>query len=76
ALRQGTRFRIVEAADPVLAEGFHAYETDSGLRWTNGDAALPAALFDGFDGPLELVLHVGCTTRYPSLGDAAVRGAA
>jgi hypothetical protein len=70
ALRQGTRFRIIEAADGSLTEGFHPFEIADGLRWTDGDAALPAALFEGFDGLMELVLHLGGTTRYPLLGCA------
>ena len=70
ALRQGTRFHIVEAADGALADGFHPFEPADGLRWTDGDAALPAALFEGYDGPMELVLHIGGTTRYPLLGVA------
>jgi hypothetical protein len=36
---------------------------------------VPQALFDGFDGPSELVLHVGGTTHYPLFGEA-VRTAA
>jgi hypothetical protein len=76
ALRQETRFRVMEAADPALAEGFHAFEPDSGLRWTDGDAALPPALFEGFDGPMELVLHLGGTTQYPLFADAVLRAAA
>ncbi|HVC59617.1 MAG TPA: Hint domain-containing protein [Acetobacteraceae bacterium] len=71
AVRQGTRFRVMEAADPSLADGFHAFEPDNGLRWTDGDAALPRALFEGFGGPMELVLHVGGTTSY--LADYPVR---
>jgi hypothetical protein len=74
ALSQGTRFRIIEAADPALTEGFHPFEPADALRWTDGDAALPTALLQGFDGPAELVLHVGATTRYPLL--AAVHGRA
>ncbi len=76
ALRQGTKFRVIEAADALLEEGFHAFEPDSGLRWTDGDACVPAALFDGFDGPMELVLHVGCTTQYVLFGEAGARAAA
>jgi hypothetical protein len=76
ALRQGTRFRVIEAADPVLAEGLHAFEPDCGLRWTDGDAALPDMLLQGFDGPLELVLHVGGTTQYPLFGETVARAAA
>ena len=64
AIRQGTRFSVVAAGDSRLKEGFHAPEPDSGLRWTDGDAVLPADLFDSFEGPTELVLHIGCTTRY------------
>jgi hypothetical protein len=67
ALSQGTRFRIIEAADPALTEGFHPFEPADALRWTDGNAALPAALSAGFDGPAELVLHVAGTTRYPLL---------
>jgi hypothetical protein len=63
-VRQGTRFRTTEANDARLADGFHAYEPDNGFRWTDGDAAIPTELFAGFAGPLELVLHVGGTTRY------------
>jgi hypothetical protein len=76
ALRQGTRFRVIEAADALLEEGFHAFESDNGLRWTDGDAGVPPVLFDGFYGPTELVLHVGCTTQYVLLGEADTRAAA
>jgi hypothetical protein len=70
ALRQGTRYRVMEAGDALLSEGFHAFEQDNGLRWTDGDACVPTALFDGFDGAVELALHVGCTTQYPLFGKA------
>ena len=76
ALRQGTRFRVLEAADALLEEGFHVFEPDNGLRWTDGDACVPPVLFDGFDGPTELVLHVGCTTQYVLFGEAGRRAAA
>jgi hypothetical protein len=67
AVHQGRRRHVMEAADPSLRDGFHGFEPDGGLRWTDGDAALPAALFEGAGGPLELVLHVACTARYPLL---------
>jgi Hint domain len=70
ALRQDTRFRIIEAADTSLTDGFHPFENADGLRWTDGDAGVPEALFEGFDGPMELVLHLGGTTRYPLFGGA------
>ena len=63
-IRQGTRFRIVAASDPRLAHGFHKFEPDPGLRWTNGDAVLPAGLFADLHGLIELVLQVGASTRY------------
>jgi ELWxxDGT repeat protein len=75
-LRQGRRLRVTEAADPILAEGFHGYEPANKLRWTDGDARLPAMLFKGFDGPMELLLHVGGAAQYPLLGEERVRQAA
>jgi len=72
-LRQGARFRIIEAADPLLRDGFHAFEQEHGLRWTDGDAAIPVRVFAGFAGALELVLQLGAATRYPAPGVAAVR---
>ncbi len=68
-LRQDARFQIITASDERLTNGFHSFEPDTGLRWTDGDGVLPAELFHEFDGPLELVLDVGCTTRYPLLGE-------
>jgi Hint domain len=76
AVRQRTRFRVIEAADPLLTDGFHRFEPVTGLRWTDGDAGLPMELFEGFDGPVELVLHVGCTAQYPLFGEAVGRTAA
>jgi T5SS/PEP-CTERM-associated repeat protein len=73
-VRRGTRFKVTEANDDRLVEGFHAFEADNGFRWTDGDAVIPTELFDGFAGPLELVLHIGGTTRYHS--DHPVRRAA
>jgi hypothetical protein len=57
--------RVMEADDPALGEGFHGFEPDDGLRWTNGDAGLPAGLFAGLDGPMVLESHVAGTTSYP-----------
>ena len=70
ALHQGVRFHVIESADELLTEGFYPFEPANFLRWTDGDAVLPEALFEGFDGPTELVLHVGGTTRYPLFGVA------
>ncbi len=63
-VRKGARFRVATADDDRLIDGFHTFEADNGLRWTNGDAAIPGALFAGFSGPVELVLLIGATTRY------------
>ena len=44
--------------------------TDSTTRsragWTNGDAVLPAAQFDGFEGALDVELHLAATAAYPA----------
>ena len=69
-LRRGAGLRVIEADEPRLTEGFHAFEADNGFRWTDGDAVLPAELFAGFDGDIEVELHVGCTAHYV---DGAVR---
>ena len=61
---------VIEADNPLLSQGFHAYEPANRFRWTNGNAVLPVALFErpgcitGFD------LKVASTTWYPLLGDA------
>ena len=73
-LWQGWRLTVMEASDPALGRGFHEFEPAEGLRWTDGDAILPASLFEGFNGPLLLELHVAMTTRYPV--DRATRTAA
>ncbi len=75
-LRQGTRFRVMEANEPLLVEGFHGFEPEGCCRWTNGDAAVPQQLFDGFDGPAELVLHLGGTTQYALLRELPREAAA
>ena len=69
-LRSGAQVRHIEPDDALLTDGFHTFEPANGLRWTDGDAELPVALFDGFHGPVELNLHVGCTTQYPLFEDA------
>ena len=69
-LCKGVRLRVMEAEDPSLSGGFHGFEPALGLRWTDGDATLPAALFEGFDGAMELVLHLGGSARYPAFAEA------
>jgi hypothetical protein len=70
ALRQivvarGRQVRTIEAEDALLRDNFHGYEADNDIRWTDGNAGVPADLFEGFAGPLEIALRLGCTTRYP-----------
>ena len=67
-LWQGTRCRVVDADDATLADGFHDYEADDAIRWTDGAAVLPATLFEGIDGPFDLILHIAGGTSY--LADA------
>jgi len=73
ALRQimvirGAQVRTVEAEDVLLTDGFHGYEADNDIRWTDGDAGVPAGLFEGFDGPLEIALRLGGRTSYADDG--------
>ena len=63
-VRKGARFRTMDAADPALVDGFHAFEAGNRVRWTDGDAGLPASLLDGFTGPVELVVYLGGNTQY------------
>jgi hypothetical protein len=70
---QGEQVRRIEAGSPMLTEGFHAYEPADAIRWTDGDAAVPASLFDGFSAPHELVLRLGGATSYVAEGRVAAR---
>jgi hypothetical protein len=58
------------------ADGFHLYGADGNLRWTDGDARLPMALFSGFSRGVDVVLYVNSTTPYPFQTDAEERAAA
>jgi hypothetical protein len=73
-LRQGSWSAVADAEDERLTEGFHHYEAALGLRWTDGEATLPAALFDGIEGSFELDLELAGSTRYSA--DQAVHAAA
>ncbi len=63
-VQQGRRLAEVGAEHPSLRDGFHAYEPDVGWRWTDGDAGLPPELWDGFTGPLEVIVRLGSSARY------------
>jgi hypothetical protein len=75
-LWHGPGLRVLDASDALLVDGFHAYEADNGYRWTDGDAAVPPALFDGSDGACTLELLVAGSTRYPRHADAVGRASA
>jgi hypothetical protein len=76
AVRQGTKFMLFDAGDDRLTVGFHAYEADSHLRWTDGCAELPAASFARFDKGAEVVLHLGGVTQYRDERASPARAAA
>jgi hypothetical protein len=63
-VRSGARFSAIEAADPLLTDGFHAFEQDNGIRWTDGEAVLPMGMFARFAGPMEVIVQLGGTTSY------------
>lgn len=49
--------RDIAMSDARLSEGFHDFEHEEGQRWTNGNANLPAALFEGMDGTVMLTIR-------------------
>jgi len=58
SVRHTFRLPVVPSALRIVSRA------DNGFRWTNGDAAVPIALFAGFTGSTELVLDIGATARY------------
>jgi hypothetical protein len=76
SLWRGARLRMIEASDPVLEVGFHLFEPELGMRWTDGDALIPASLFAGWSGSCQLELHVACTTQYPVFSEERFSAAA
>ncbi len=66
---QGPKVVVLEADDPRLCDGFHAYEPDCAHRWTDGEARLPP---DAITGSVELVVLLGGATQYADTeGEAA-----
>jgi hypothetical protein len=61
---KGRTVRTIAADDPSLAEGFHAFDAATGLRWTDGDASVPVGLFDRLIGPLEVFVRIGGCATY------------
>jgi hypothetical protein len=76
AVRQGGKFMLLDAADDRLTVGFHAYEADCQLRWTDGCAVLPVEAFARFDKGAEVMLHLGGATQYPDERARPARAAA
>ena len=70
-LIQGRHLATIEAEDARLTHGYHDYETAENLRWTNGDAILPAEVFATFGNGALVELHLGGATTYPLFGRAA-----
>jgi hypothetical protein len=66
-LSHGPRIAVIEADDPRLVDGFHSFEPENVIRWTDGNARLPGELFDDFSGPVTLELLIGGATNYPLL---------
>jgi hypothetical protein len=62
-LAQARRQRAVEPDAASLIDGYHAFEPDNGIRWTDDDAAVPAGLFADMSGSGMLILHLGEATQ-------------
>jgi hypothetical protein len=69
AVRKGSRCRMIAADDSRLIDGFHTFEADEGIRWTNGDALLSGELFAGFRGEFEVAIHLRGATQYVDDGE-------
>ena len=63
-LAEARRQQAMEARDASLYDGFHAFEPENGIRWTNGDATLPAGLFSTMSGAAMLIVELGGGTWY------------
>jgi T5SS/PEP-CTERM-associated repeat protein len=70
-LLQPRRQRAIDAKAAALVDGYHAFEPENDIRWTDGDAAVPAELFAGTDGPGMLMLQLAGRTQYLDDGTAA-----
>jgi hypothetical protein len=74
-VRQGARFMLLDADDERLTVGFHEYEADGHLRWTDGHAELPAEAFARFDKGAQVTLYLGGATQYPDDPASVARAA-
>jgi hypothetical protein len=69
-LWQGHLVMITSADAASLVDGYHAYEPENCIRWTNGEAEVPAELLACMTGPAALTVELGARTQY--LDDAHV----
>ena len=67
-LAEARRQRAIEAEAVSLTDGYHAFEAVDGIRWTDGDAAVPAELFAGMSGPGMLMVQLGGAAQYVADG--------
>jgi len=72
-LAQARRQRTLSADAACLTDGYHDFEPANGIRWTCGDAAVPAELFAGTERAAMLILHLGGMTEYLDEGSAVRR---
>ena len=63
------RRRLIQGSDPLLQDGFHSYEPAEDIRWTKGDALLPAELFAGCQGPIDILVVTAGANKYFDFGE-------
>jgi len=66
----------MEASDATLVRGFHQFEPDEGIRWTDGAATVPDVLLANLTGPCTLELILGGASRYPLFAEVSGMSAA
>jgi len=70
-LSKGVCLRILDADDGRLIDGFHDFEWDNGWRWTDGDAGIPEAMFEGMRNAPMLQILLGGGAQYQAGSQAA-----
>jgi hypothetical protein len=71
-LAQPRSHRTIEADAASLVDGYHAFESGIGIRWTTGDAGVPRELFARMNGAAMLTVQLGCSTHYLHDGAATL----
>ncbi len=64
AVWKGRHVRAFSAEEAMFSQGFYPFEPATNGRWTNGQACLPPAILEGFEGAVELVISRSGSTRY------------